>query len=173
MERWHPVIDERGRIRDEYEVSSRGRVRTYLVPGRRDGRSARPRPKATFPDAGGLLNVTLRTSTGRSCFRHLVHTLVALAFLGPRPTRGHLAVHLNRNRQDNRPANLRWMTRPEASRHAMLVKPRRGVHARFTPAKVRAIRASKQTVRQIAAKHGVTVQAIYAIRKRHTWKDVA
>jgi hypothetical protein len=37
-----------------------------------------------------------------------VHTLVLLAFHGPRPSEHHTASHINGNGHDNRPTNLRW-----------------------------------------------------------------
>jgi hypothetical protein len=176
METWQPVVDVNGNLLELYEVSTRGRVRTYCkLAGQYSGQAAeKPRPKAVFPGKGGFRCVSLRDPGGEGkCFVYLVQHLVAIAFIGPRPTPRHCIIHLNHDLEDNRPRNLAWVTKSQASHHAMKHTPRRGIHARFTPTKVRAIRASKLTVKQLAAKHGVTVQSIYAIRKRHTWKDVA
>lgn len=170
MERWRPVINVRGKVVEGYEISNRGRVRTFIKQGHAE-RTARPRMKATFPDRADFMNVTLRSGPG-TCFVYLVHHLVAIAFVGPRPSRKHVVVHINHDRGDNRARNLRWMTRSEASHHSMKHRPRRGIHAKFTPAKVRTIRRSKLTVRQLAEKYDVTVQTIYGIIKRKTWRDV-
>lgn len=43
----------------------------------------------------------------------VVHRIVATAFLGEPPTKSHVVDHINTNRQDNRPSNLRWVTRLE------------------------------------------------------------
>ena len=45
--------------------------------------------------------------------RYRVHVLVADAWLGERPTPSHEIDHINENKYDNRPCNLRYLT-PEA-----------------------------------------------------------
>ena len=42
-----------------------------------------------------------------------VHRIVALAFHGEPPTKEHVVDHIDTNRQNNRPNNLRWITRLE------------------------------------------------------------
>ena len=42
-----------------------------------------------------------------------VHRIVALAFHGEPPTNEHIVDHIDTNRQNNRPTNLRWITRLE------------------------------------------------------------
>lgn len=42
-----------------------------------------------------------------------VHRIVAFAFLGEPPTAQHVVDHIDTNRQNNRPGNLRWLTRLE------------------------------------------------------------
>ena len=42
-----------------------------------------------------------------------VHRIVATAFLGEPPTENHVVDHIDTNRQNNRPENLRWLTRLE------------------------------------------------------------
>lgn len=43
----------------------------------------------------------------------VVHRIVAFAFLGQPPTNQHVVDHIDTNRQNNRPENLRWLTRLE------------------------------------------------------------
>lgn len=45
--------------------------------------------------------------------QHRVHIIVAIAFLGDPPTNEHVVDHIDTNRQNNRPENLRWLTRFE------------------------------------------------------------
>jgi hypothetical protein len=43
----------------------------------------------------------------------VVHRIVAFAFLGLPPTPQHIVDHIDTNRQNNRPENLRWLTKLE------------------------------------------------------------
>lgn len=43
----------------------------------------------------------------------VVHRIVAFAFLGDPPTEKHVVDHIDTNRQNNRPENLRWTTKLE------------------------------------------------------------
>lgn len=42
-----------------------------------------------------------------------IHRIVATAFHGEPPTKEHVVDHIDTNKQNNRPANLRWVTRLE------------------------------------------------------------
>lgn len=42
-----------------------------------------------------------------------VHRIVAFAFLGEPPTSQHIVAHIDTNRRNNRPQNLRWLTKLE------------------------------------------------------------
>ncbi|MCQ2246422.1 MAG: HNH endonuclease [Bacteroidaceae bacterium] len=42
-----------------------------------------------------------------------VHRIVAVAFHGEPPTNQHVVDHIDTNRQNNRPENLRWLTKLE------------------------------------------------------------
>ena len=42
-----------------------------------------------------------------------IHRIVATAFLGEAPSKSHVVDHIDTNRQNNRPDNLRWVTRLE------------------------------------------------------------
>ena len=43
----------------------------------------------------------------------VIHRIVATAFLGNPPSKSHVVDHKNTNKCDNRPSNLRWVTRLE------------------------------------------------------------
>lgn len=94
-----------------YEVSDRGRVRSldryvFRADGRRERRRGQIRKSHALPHTGHM-NIKLRKdgvliSVG-------VHTLVAAAFIGPRPE-GLQVCHDNGIPSDNRPGNLRYDT---------------------------------------------------------------
>ena len=56
----------------------------------------------------------LDTSTGymKFCGKR-VHQIVATAFHGPAPSEQHIVDHIDTNKQNNRPENLRWLTKLE------------------------------------------------------------
>lgn len=175
MERWYPVITRRSKIILGYEVSDLGNVRSYWTKQNPPTLGTNPRPRALSRRRvnGRLSNwlvVCLRIAQGRF-YTYLVHELVAWSYLGPRPSPRHVIIHLNHQFDDNRAANLAWVTRSEASLHAVAFKPRRPL-AKLSPAKIRVIRASKLTARELAAKYGVGAKAIYNIRWGKTWADV-
>ena len=43
----------------------------------------------------------------------VIHRIVAIAFLGEPPSKQHVIDHIDTNRQNNRPENLRWLTKLE------------------------------------------------------------
>ena len=90
-----------------YEVSDRGRIRSWAKPGRFGGRKASPHCIADFRAGDGYRAVGL-FDRGRK-LREYVHRLVLLAFVGPCPE-GMECRHKNRKRDDNRLDNLEWGT---------------------------------------------------------------
>lgn len=73
-------------------------------------RTPKPRKLQPFPQRNGYLNVSVSIDNKQKRMR--VHRLVAEAFLGPGP-KGHDVCHLNHDRTDNRPENLKYGTRSE------------------------------------------------------------
>lgn len=108
IEEWRAIAGFEG----YYEVSNLGNVRSLtrvLRPSYRpmtlEGKPLKPRPMRS-----GHLQVNLRrNNTSRN---HLVHRLVAIAFLG-QPLPGQEVRHLNGEPTDNRLQNLAWGTRSE------------------------------------------------------------
>lgn len=88
---------------ERYSVRDNGAVLRHPLEGKR------PRPTDnnwTF----GKLNIRtgyLEIASER------IHRIVATAFHGEPPTKEHVADHIDTNRQNNRPANIRWVTRLE------------------------------------------------------------
>ena len=109
---WRPVVGHEG----NYEVSNHGEVRSVeRVVRYSDGRT-RHYPSVTLrqpPNTNGYHRVNI---DGRSV---KVHLLVAAAFLGPRPD-GHDVCHNNGDRSDNSARNLRYDTRSNNLKDAVL-----------------------------------------------------
>jgi hypothetical protein len=100
------TIEEWRRIpgASDYEVSDLGRVRSH----RRRGAPLILKPAT---DTGGYRGVCISMDSGAKS-RVRVHSLVLLAFVGPRPE-GMLVRHLNGESSDNRLSNLAYGTPTE------------------------------------------------------------
>jgi hypothetical protein len=145
MEEWREIPGLEG-----YEVSSHGRVRSYRTRGSRPIRlGVSPRALSIYTGKGGYASVQI----GRS--PRMVHQLVALAFIGPRPE-GYEVDHIDGDRSNARAVNLRYLTRSENIRAIFgrddmcRVKRHRlsecGVYV--TPNGIRRCRACQQQARQ-------------------------
>lgn len=88
---------------EQYSVKSNGEVLRHPRTGKR------PRPTdnqwtfGKFNEKNGYLEIASER----------VHRIVATAFHGVAPTKDHVVDHIDTNRQNNRPENLRWVTRLE------------------------------------------------------------
>lgn len=106
-ERWLPIPGYEG----SYEVSNQGRVRSLdREITRSDGRVQRNRGRVLSPgiDTQGRHGVALKALGHSKSFR--VHTLVMLAFVGPRPD-GMEVCHWDGRPENNALSNLRYDTR--------------------------------------------------------------
>lgn len=103
--RWRPVPDYEGR----YDVSDIGEVRSIPRTDRL-GRSQGGLVLKQHARKSGHRTVVLYGSDGRRTM--LVHTLVATAFICPRPT-GLEVCHGDGDPRNNRVSNLRWDTHSE------------------------------------------------------------
>jgi len=107
-EAWRPVVG----YEPLYAVSDKGRVKRVATgKGSREGHVLRPALNHKgYPMVGLSKAGKLRAFA--------VHTLVALAFLGPRPE-GLQINHKNGRKNDNRVENLEYVTPRENIRHAI------------------------------------------------------
>lgn len=184
-EEFRPIPGFEGR----YEVSSLGRVRALGKPktfrqryggewkivtrGRQDVIMS---PHETWDS---YLRVTLSPETGKP--RHYsIHVLVAMAF-HPNPNGLPEVAHIDHNRQNNRPENLKWASRSGnhsdsviENRYA-LAGPNTGRKRTFTADEVRAIRqrfADGEKQSEIARSLGVRQEQIRKIISRERWSHV-
>lgn len=74
-------------------------------------------------DRYGYPTVLMNIDGKRVCRKS--HALIALAFLGKRPTPKHQVNHKNGKRNDNRPENLEYLTAKENTLHGWRVNGRK------------------------------------------------
>lgn len=99
----------------DYEVSSLGRVRSWKPYGRSKDKPLKPYIKSQWFLNGYPAVILTNGKNRKSC---MVHTLVAEAFLGKRPT-GYVIAHKDDNRLNNKLDNLRYATRSENIKDAL------------------------------------------------------
>lgn len=155
-----------------YEVSVDGVVR------RCQGlRCRRNRILAPFVRTNGYAQILLYQGGKRRRFG--VHQLVALAFLGPKPSPQHEVAHLDGQRLNNHVSNLAWLLHSENERHKDLHGTRlRGSqigNAKLTEAQVVLIRQALAVgIRQcaLAQTYGVSDSTVSLIARAKTWRHV-
>jgi len=144
----------------DYEVSSDGRVR---------GRSGL---KSTW-SVRGYRGLGLKSNGMKK--RTYVHTLVAEAFLGPRPP-GLEINHKDGDPTNNNVLNLEYITHKDNQRHASrigkLCSGERHPLARLKNSDVYEIVASELSDKEAAALFGVSGATVARVRSGKTWKAV-
>lgn len=154
------------------EVSSHGRVRT--LPRRVESRNgiAQTRPgKVLSPWKGnnGYLHIAVKNEERR--VKYLVHRLIAMCWV---PGDHTLTVnHIDGEKLNNSLSNLEWITKEENTRHQWRTGLVKHPGAKITEDCVRAIRGSTKRASEIAQEFDLCEAAIYMIRKRTRWADVA
>lgn len=175
---WRPVVGYEGL----YEVSSLGQVQslTRLVR-RRDG-NHHLRRGATLKldkDRAGYRRVQL--SKDSVVKHHLVHRLVATAFLRKSDPFHNVVNHLNGCKSDNSASNLEWTTHAGNLAHAMETGANKlsgsdHHQARLTEKLVQEIRALYEncgyTQKDLAEKFQVSPSTIYLIVHRKRWRHI-
>lgn len=159
QERWLPVVG----WEDIYSVSDKGRIRTE-----KNGHIHK-----MTPDIHGYLKTTLSKRPRVIC--RSIHSLVAAAFIGPRPD-GYQVNHKNGVKTDNRVENLEYCTLQENLIHADKVLDvkrlgeRHGM-ATLTEQMVLSIRKNIHDLsqRELAEMYGVHCSLIYQIQNRIVW----
>lgn len=168
-----------------YQVSSTGRVKSMArsTPTRnRWGPCTYNQPEKEIQgriDRYGYRRFSL-TVNGKTS--HLfVHTAVALAFIGPRPTPNHQVAHWDGDKLNNTVENLRWATVKENAqdkiRHGVTANQfgERHSHNKLTDEAIRHIRSEPHywgVNRALAKQYGVTEQTIGKVRRRERWPHI-
>ena len=156
-----------------YEVSVDGLVRR--CQGFRCRRAHRV--LVPFVRPNGYAQILLYQGGKRRRFG--VHQLVALAFLGPKPSLQHQVAHLDGQRLNNHVSNLAWLLPIENDAHKDLHGTRlRGsqIHsAKLVEAQVVLIRQALAVgIRQcvLAQTYGVSDSTVSLIARAKTWRHV-
>lgn len=152
-EEWRPIPGHPG-----YEASTRGRVRkgSYVLCRHDSGQD---------PAQDGSRYQRVRVG-GRKVY---VHLLVASAFLGPIPP-GHTVDHIDRNRANNRPKNLRFATRAaQAKNRAKTTGGSKLSHEKAL--EIHELVSSGVTVTEIAARFGITRRSATRVCNGKSYTD--
>ena len=156
-----------------YEISSEGIVRRC-----QRWRHRQPHTRLMpFIRRNGYAQVILHQGGRRRRFG--VHQLVALAFLGPKPSPQHEVAHLDGQRLNNHVSNLAWLLHSENERHKDLHGTRlRGSqigNAKLVEAQVAQIRQALtegQTQSALARQYGVSSSTVHLVARHKTWRHV-
>lgn len=145
------------------------------------------------PKMRGLLTVSLYRSDMRydrrlisgkvkSCVRPVVsyiHRLIAVVWLPPQPSPLHEIDHIDEDRSNNTPGNLRWLTKLQNSkewlrRHPEKLRGSGNAAARLTEADITGIRAlrGRLTGREVGDLFSVHPSTIYCVWHGRTWRHV-
>lgn len=161
-----------------YAAGSDGHIYSFLRPAAIINRQPKYRltPHRMKPGTGktGYLYMGVRW---RGLKYHFVHRLVCSAFHGPCPD-GMECSHLNGDRADNRPQNLRWETGADNQRrrndHGTILRGMDHPGVKLTEDQVIEIRSLPATSTQdeIAEKYGVNRATISLIVRKKIWKHV-
>lgn len=167
MSEWRPVVGWEG----IYEVSSVGGVHSH--------HRYNMRPRKVGLDPYGYVQLVLSRDGKKVCKK--VHSLVAEAFIGPRPYGFHVN-HLDGVKTNNSVENLEYCTNCENIKHALklglFAKGEKNGAAKLTEAQVQEIRrlyvphSCLTGVRPLARRFHMSPYAIQAIVTHIHWKHL-
>jgi len=154
-ERWVPVRD----FEDTYEVSDFGRLRRILIP--------------RIQLNGYVMAVLYRK---RKRVIRTVHSMVAEAFIGPRPEKQDIH-HKDARKANNRYTNLEYVTRGQNIQAAVAAgafdsgkgRPRR----KLNPQQVQIIISGTDSCYKLAKRFGVSAPTISDVRRGKSWRRVS
>lgn len=173
---WRPVPGYGG----HYEVSSLGRVRVKDRVVEKRSNFAGGRIVRQFYK-GRLLSPYTSSQLGHQAVhigidgkKHSipVHTLVLMAFVGPRPN-GMEACHNNGVANDNRPSNLRWDTHhnnnQDRLRHGTYTRGEEHPEAVLTEQQAREIFERQPSLNDCVRIYGISKTQAFRIKKGQSW----
>ena len=96
----------------DYQVSSMGNVRSWLRGGNHKKRNAGYPRDLKKSNQGSYQSISLPGGETRGYQHRTIHSLVMLAFIGPRPS-GYDIAHMDGDSRNNNISNLKYCTRKE------------------------------------------------------------
>ena len=175
MEVWKDIPGFDG----HYEVSNEGRVRSKKrVVIRANSSPLSVQERILKPVVGNHGYEVVQLSLNGLAKPHTVHSLVALAFIGPRPP-GHDVCHADGGRRNNLVTNLRYGTRLEnvhdAQRHGTHIKGEKVGNSRLNRRQVEEIKRRAidgESVMCLATEFAISHTHVIGIRDGKRWKHV-
>lgn len=159
---------------DQYQVSDEGRIRrATFSPNRKSKPGDLIKPSIY---SQGYPTVMLWRDGKAS--RHLVHRLVAFAFLGTPPTVSHEIAHNDGVRSNSRKDNLRWATRAEnhadKALHGTAQVGSVNGNSKLTTEQVKEILQHPITANrsELARRFGVSQVTVSRIMRGEMWKHL-
>jgi hypothetical protein len=174
-EKWVTIPGKRTHLKEKYAISSFGRLVKYLHEIK-DGSLLKGSRQQGYPIWRYRLD-------GVHCHQ-LFHKLVAKYFL-PRPGKNQsFILHLDYNKANNHYKNLKWASQEELTKHSFnnpsvkKAKKKRlenigtAYNTKLTATKVIQVKnllKKGKTLKEIAAKYGVSDMQIYRIKTGENW----
>lgn len=155
----------------EYEVSSKGQVRSWKPVRNKAKRPVEPRLLKQKTDKDGYKEVRLYKSGRSKSFK--VHALVLRGFIGP-PGPSIVCRHIDGIRDNNILTNLKWGTPKENSEDSLTHGTRRKGEdintAKLTEKSVEIIKTSKDSLSNLGRYYGVTPTTVRNVKVGRTWQ---
>ena len=158
-----------------YQVSNLGNVKSVDRIIKRSTSEMKLKSKNMSQYIGNSGYPMISLCTNGQCKRHLVHRIVATAFL-PNPLNKAYVNHIDGNKQNSNLENLEWSTPTENSIHAHnhglanVGKGEKHRSAKLTVDKVKYIRESSKTIKELSLMFNVSKQAIRDVKMKRSWK---
>ncbi len=126
------------------------------------------------PTIGGHGYPVINVSSARTGISNMpLHTMVAFAFIGPRPDGMHIN-HKNGIKTDASVSNLEYATPSSNIQHGydtgLIPRGENHYSSKVTEAEVVEIRNSDEPGPVVATKYGIKASNVHEIRLGHTWK---
>ncbi|MFW5759868.1 MAG: HNH endonuclease [Cyclobacteriaceae bacterium] len=171
-ELWKEIEFETSLDHPKYEVSNRGRIRSY-ANDKQTGKIIKG------SDVNGYRSIMVRFKGGL-VQSYYVHRLVAQYFLSKDNPDQHYVIHIDYDKKNNDLYNLRWVTERGLIDHnnqnpAVLRKRTTGY--KLNESKVKAIKrllhGNKTRLSQIAKRFGISHTQLNRIRSGENWGHVS